>query len=67
MADGLTVLRHVCKAKTQSGCREEFFKLHPTLAYVKVDGDGNCFFRSLGAYYELHPELSIDDYNLQLH
>jgi hypothetical protein len=61
MADGLTVLRHVCKSKTQSECTKEFFKLHPTsLAYVKVDGDGNCFFRSLSAYYELHPELSID-------
>jgi hypothetical protein len=61
MADGLTVLRHVCKAKTQSECTKEFFKLHQTsLAYVKVDGDGNCFFRSLSAYYELHPELSID-------
>ena len=60
MADGLVINTYICKAKTQSACAKEFLNVHPELKYVEVEGDGNCFFRSLAAYYKLHPELSID-------
>jgi hypothetical protein len=52
MADTRVVSTYRCKAKTQDACRREFLKEHPQLEYVKVDGDGNCFFRSIAAYYK---------------
>ena len=42
-----------CKAKsTQDSCRQQFLYAHPELKYVKVLGDGNCFFRAIAAYYK---------------
>ena len=52
MAESRVVNTYTCKAKTQSACKNEFLKAHPELEYVQVEGDGNCFFRSLAAYYK---------------
>lgn len=52
MADARVQRTFVCTKKTEDACRKEFLERHPELEYVRVEGDGNCFFRSLAAYYE---------------
>jgi hypothetical protein len=48
------------KGKSKNQCKLEFLQAHQEFELVEVIGDGNCFFRSIAAYYERHPELSID-------
>ena len=52
MTDQYVQSTFMCTKKTLSACKNEFFQNHPELEYVEVDGDGNCFFRALAAYYE---------------
>lgn len=40
-----------CKSKNDYDCKDEFLDANPQLEYEEVKSDGNCFFRSLAAYY----------------
>jgi hypothetical protein len=53
--------RMICeKGKSAAQCKSDFLHAHPEFEHVKVLGDGNCFFRSIAAYYERNPHLKID-------
>jgi hypothetical protein len=53
MEDSRVRSTFTCKAKsTQDSCRQQFLYAHPELKYVKVLGDGNCFFRAIAEYYK---------------
>lgn len=44
----------ICKKKsTPASCKAQFLThKKDELQYVEVKGDGNCFFRSIAAYYK---------------
>jgi hypothetical protein len=43
---------YTCKKKSsKEQCRLEFLENHPEWEYVRVKGDGNCLFRSMGEFY----------------
>jgi hypothetical protein len=53
--------RTICKkGQSAAQCKVDFLDAHPEFEYVKVLGDGNCFFRSIAAYYQRNPQLTID-------
>lgn len=48
------------KGRNTTQCKSDFLDAHPEFEHVKVLGDGNCFFRSIAAYYERNKGLKID-------
>jgi len=48
------------KGQSVTQCKSDFLDAHPEFEHVKVLGDGNCFFRSIAAYYERNKHLEID-------
>jgi hypothetical protein len=53
--------RTICKkGQSAAQCKVDFLDAHPEFEHVKVLGDGNCFFRSIAAYYQRNPQLTID-------
>lgn len=52
MTDQRVQSTFICTKKSKDACQKEFLESRPELEYVRVPGDGNCFFRSLAAYYE---------------
>ena len=53
--------RTICKkGQSAAQCKSDFLHAHPEFEHVKVLGDGNCFFRSIAAYYTRNPHLKIN-------
>ncbi len=51
MAQNRVQDEYYCTGRTQESCRKQYLSEHRDLKYVRVPGDGNCFFRSIAAYY----------------
>lgn len=51
MAQNRVQEEYYCTKRTQESCRKQYLSDHRELKYVRVPGDGNCFFRSIAAYY----------------
>lgn len=60
MAQNVVQEEYYCTARTQESCRKEYLSTHRNLKYVRVAPDGNCFFRSIAAYYRRNKGARLD-------